>query len=77
MRNAASVNTLVESFVHFSSKLERMSVRPYEEQPKSTMLVSSELFKIIGLDSQPHEGNHPTSDTMSIATPFAVSADNL
>ena len=43
VRNAASINTLVKSFVRFSSpKLERMSVRPYEEQPKSMMPVSSE-----------------------------------
>ena len=61
MRNAASVNILVEYFVCIPShKLKQMSVRPYKEQPISL---------------NPHEGNHPMSATMSIATPFAVSAD--
>ena len=40
IRNAASVNALVESFVSIRSpKLKQMSVRPYEEQPKSMMPV--------------------------------------
>ena len=96
MRNAASINTLVESFISIPSpKLKRMSVRPYEEQPKSMMVVcqsllltmcestiivqdgtlTSDLFKIISLDSSLHEGNYPASATTSIATPFAASTN--
>ena len=45
MRNAASINTLVESFVGIPSpKLKQMSVRPYEEQPKSMMQVCQSLL---------------------------------
>ena len=44
-RNAASISALVESFVSIPSpKLKRMSVRPYEEQPKSMMLVCQSLL---------------------------------
>ena len=96
VRNGASVNTSVETFVSISSpKLKQMSVRPYEEQPNSMMLVcqsllltmcestiiaqdgrlTSDPFKIISLDSSPHEWNHPVSATTSIATPFAASAN--
>ena len=45
IRNAASINASVESFVSISSpKLKRMSVRPDEEQPKSMMLVCQSLL---------------------------------
>ena len=37
--------------------------------------LTSNPFKIISLDSNPHEWNHPASATMSIATPFAASAN--
>ena len=96
MKNAASVNASVESFVSIlSPKLKQMSVRPHKEQSKSMMPVcqsllltmhestiiaqdgklTSDPFKIISLDSSPHEGNHSASATMSIATPFAASAN--
>ena len=45
MRNTASNNASVESFVSIlSSKLKRMSVIPYEEQPKSMMPVCQSLL---------------------------------
>ena len=96
MRNAASINALVELSVSIPSpKLKQMSVRPYEKQPKYMMSVcqsllltmcestiiaqdgrlTSDLFKIINLDSSPHEGSHPASATTSIAPLFAASTD--
>ena len=96
LTGAASVNASVEFFVSIPfPKLKQVSVRPYEEQPKSMLLVcqsllltmcesnifaqdgrlTSDLFKIISLDSSPHEWNHPVSATTSIATPVATSMD--
>ena len=37
--------------------------------------LTSNPFKIISLDSSPHEWNHPVSATTSIASPFAASAN--
>ena len=71
LMNAASVNTLVESFNIPSHKPKQMSVRPYEEQPKSMMLVYQSLPLITQdgrLTSDPHA-------SLSIITHFAESAD--
>ena len=37
--------------------------------------LTSDPFKIISLDSSPHEGNHSVSATMSVTTPVAASTN--
>ena len=67
MRNAASINPSVESFVSITSpKLKQMSVRPYEEQPKSMMQVCQSLLLTM------HESSINVQDRILTSDPFRI-----